>query len=139
MKIYCDGAVSGNPGPGAIAFVGYGNKGIVVQHAEMLPHTVTNNVAEYAAIVYAMDYLYHHPGSYVIYSDSELVIKQIQGHHKVKNGELKRLNKLIQDKVAYGIVGGVIFEWIPREENEKADRLAKLILKEYLSGNKERL
>lgn len=133
MELYCDGAVSGNPGPGAIAFVGYSNSKKVVCHAEMLSLQVTNNIAEYKAVLGAMDYLHQQSGSHTIYTDSSLFVKQITGKDKVKNPELKRLHKLVEEKLLYGLTGIIKFEWIPRKKNKEADKIANYLLEEYLN------
>jgi ribonuclease HI len=103
VNIYCDGASRGNPGPaslGVAAFAGNedislgrfkNDEQIALFTIEQKLGTKTNNEAEYAAILQALqkcvELKIQAPR---LHSDSELVIRQLQGRYKVKNENLKR-------------------------------------------------
>lgn len=118
---YTDGAARGNPGPaGAGVHMVIGEQ----EHnfREFLGES-TNNQAEYAALVLALDQaLKLGVTSLRVFADSELMVKQVNGEYKVKNEGLKpyyrravyRIGKLTSFEIAH----------VPRAENKEADRLA---------------
>ncbi len=120
---YIDGGARGNPGP-----AGYG---VVIQDADgrtretfsqFLGET-TNNVAEYQALLAALEFAAQQPGRRLkVYCDSELVVKQMQGLYRVRSPALKPLYQQAQ-QVASRLAHFSI-EHVPREQNEQADRLA---------------
>ncbi|BAI80943.1 ribonuclease HI [Deferribacter desulfuricans SSM1] len=123
IKIFTDGACSGNPGPAGIGFVIYDEDDNVIKECSEYLGEATNNIAEYTALIKALESIKdkkHY--KLIIYSDSELLVKQIKGVYKVKNKNLKKL----YDKVLE-LIQGVDFELIhiPREDNSYADKLAK--------------
>ena len=120
--IHTDGASLGNPGPGGI--------GAVIEFAgrrvEVCEHigVATNNVAEYTALVRALEEARRiGAGSVHIYMDSELIVRQVAGPYKVKNEGLiplyERVKELLKSFKSYRI------EHIPRERNTEADKLSK--------------
>jgi len=122
LIIYTDGGARGNPGPAAIGVV-IGDK----IYGEAIGET-TNNVAEYKAIIFALKKAKHLIGSHnakntdlEIYSDSELIVNQLNGKFKIKDENLKPLFidiwNLKQD------FNKVYFKYIPREKNQMADKL----------------
>src|SRR5271163_879087 len=122
-----DGASRGNPGPASYAVVIRDASGkIVLELAKRLGRE-TNNVAEYYALLAALDYATTHGITALrVRSDSELLVRQMQGRYKVKSPDLKplfeRATKLVR-QLAYFVV-----EYIPREMNSDADALANLAL-----------
>jgi len=91
----------------------------------------TNNVAEYYALLAALDYATSQGISALrIRSDSELLVRQMQGRYRVKSADLKplyeRAGKLVRQLAYFAI------EHVPREQNDDADRLANVALD---SGN----
>ncbi|MFQ6143903.1 bifunctional RNase H/acid phosphatase [Streptomyces seoulensis] len=122
--VEADGGSRGNPGP-----AGYGAvvldpaSGEALAEAAEYLGTVTNNVAEYRGLLaglraaHALD-----PGARVhVRMDSKLVVEQMSGRWKIKHPDLKPLATTASrvfppDQVTY--------EWIPRERNKHADRLA---------------
>src|SRR5882724_2747250 len=89
--VHIDGAARGNPGPGAYAFVLARPGHPPLEMAETLGRT-TNNVAEYTALVHALERAAEmHGRRLVVYSDSELLVKQMNGEYRVKNEDLKAL------------------------------------------------
>jgi len=122
-SLYTDGASRGNPGPAGAGAVLVNPRGEVqVQLTEYLGKT-TNNVAEYRALLLglraALDQGVH---KLQIYSDSELLVRQINGSYRVKTPHLLPLwqeaKKELQKFKTHAI------SHVPREENSQADGLA---------------
>ena len=122
-----DGASRGNPGPASYAVVIRDASGkIILELAKKLGRE-TNNVAEYYALLAALDYAVSHGISALrIRSDSELLVRQMQGRYKVKSPELKplyeRATKLVRQLSYFAI------EHVRREQNRDADALANVAL-----------
>jgi ribonuclease HI len=128
---HIDGASRGNPGPAAYAVVIRDPAGRVVFELAKRMGRETNNVAEYYALLAALDYATSQGiGALRIRSDSELLVRQIEGRYRVKSSDLKplheRASKLIRQLTYFAI------EHVPREQNRDADALANLALD---SGN----
>ena len=89
-----DGASRGNPGPAAYAVVIRDPEGKLVLELAKKFGRDTNNVAEYYALLAALDYATTHGISALrIRSDSELLVRQMQGRYKVKSADLKPLHE----------------------------------------------
>ena len=122
-----DGASRGNPGPASYAVVIRDAAGkIVLQLAKRLGRE-TNNVAEYYALLAALDYAASHGITALrVRSDSELLVRQMQGRYKVKSPELKplyeRASKIARQLAYFAI------EHVRREQNRDADALANVAL-----------
>jgi ribonuclease HI len=122
-----DGGARGNPGPAGYGVVFEDEVGRpVAQLSEFLGHQ-TNNYAEYSALLAALNYTLRHGFKALkVTSDSELLVKQINGHYKVSNAALKELHgravKML-DQLDYFQITHV-----PREKNREADRLANLAM-----------
>lgn len=123
MKIYCDGGARGNPGPAAAAFVVKDGGGKTIYEGSEFLGETTNNVAEYSALVMALEWASEHaPRSVEIILDSELVKKQMTGEYKIRDQKLKVLAVKAKNKEnAFG--GAVVYRHVPREKNFEADRL----------------
>jgi ribonuclease HI len=126
LIIHTDGGSRGNPGPAAGAFVAELAEKILQQESIYLGN-VTNNVAEYEAVILALKWLQENYKNFstknvVFLLDSELVVKQINGLYKIKNETLKTLNLKIK-KIISGINLKIVFRNIPREQNKIADLL----------------
>ncbi len=92
VTVYIDGASRGNPGPAAAAFILTDHAGTKL-HAKafFLGHT-TNNVAEYTAIVKALEHARQIGAKQLmVFSDSELLVKQVNGEYKVKSEQIRPL------------------------------------------------
>lgn len=122
--VEADGGSRGNPGP-----AGYGAVVLDAATGEPLAESaeylgvVTNNVAEYRGLLaglraaHALD-----PSARVhVRMDSKLVVEQMSGRWKVKHPDLK---PLAAQAARVFPPGQVTYEWIPRESNKHADRLA---------------
>ncbi|WP_413115216.1 bifunctional RNase H/acid phosphatase [Streptomyces sp. CY1] len=122
--VEADGGSRGNPGP-----AGYGAVVLDAETGEPLAEvaeyigTATNNVAEYKGLIaglraaYALD-----PAAEVrVRMDSKLVIEQMSGRWKIKHPDMR---PLAAEAKAIMPPGQLTYEWIPREKNKHADRLA---------------
>ncbi|HEV2289247.1 MAG TPA: ribonuclease HI family protein [Candidatus Acidoferrales bacterium] len=122
-----DGASRGNPGPAAYALVLRGPNGDKISELSKYIGRETNNAAEYYALIAALDYAAAHQiRALRVRSDSELIVRQMQGRYKVKNAELKSLHERAQ-KLSRALDYFVI-EHVAREMNSEADALANLAL-----------
>lgn len=132
--IYTDGASSGNPGPSGAGIAIYESQGreemrLYKEYAIPLG-TMTNNQAEYSAVIFALKKLKQLIGKdkakeadIEIRSDSELLVKQLTHKYKILDSKVKERffdvwNLLID-------FGETKFIAIPREQNTHADRLSK--------------
>ncbi|MBL7170635.1 MAG: ribonuclease HI family protein [Candidatus Omnitrophica bacterium] len=129
MIVYIDGASRGNPGQAGIGIAVYdGNKKPVRQFGYYLG-TLTNNMAEYMAAIFAVMVLLELGAkSVTIHSDSELLIRQLKGEYRVKNEKLLPL--YLQIKFFLRSFEKVNFVHIRREKNKIADRLANRAIDE---------
>ena len=130
---YADGGCRGNPGPGGCGAVLYD---AAMQHvASDSRHLgwVTNNQAEYAALLLALDLAKNQEFSNLeVRMDSKLVVMQVTGAWKVKNKDLYKT--FAQVKQARAHFDQFILKHIPRELNQEADRLANLAIDSEKKG-----
>ena len=124
-----DGGSRGNPGPAAYGVVMRDARGEVVASLKKYIGQNTNNVAEYFALIAALDYAQTHGiRALRVESDSELLVKQMRGQYKVKSEELKplfeRAKKMSQTLEMFRI------EHVYREQNREADALVNQALDE---------
>ena len=128
LIIHIDGGSRGNPGPAAV--------GIVLQQAGQdhplheggyyLGHA-TNNVAEYQGLVRALELAQQRGGeSLQIYSDSQLMVRQITGEYRVKSEDLAPLHE--QAQMALLNFAQWRIHHVRREQNKRADDLVNLAL-----------
>ena len=129
-----DGASRGNPGPAAYAVILWAPGGAKLCEIAKTIGRETNNVAEYYGLVAALDYAVSHGiRALRVRSDSELLVRQMQGRYKVKNAALKPLHEKAQ-KLARGL-DYFVMEHVMREQNCDADALANLALDGGSTGN----
>ena len=122
-----DGASRGNPGPASYAVVIRDPNGKTILELAKNIGRETNNVAEYYALLAALDYATsHNISSLRIRSDSELLVRQMQGRYKVKSADLKPLHERAS-KMAKQL-GYFAIEHVRRELNRDADALANVAL-----------
>ena len=130
LEVYIDGASKGNPGPAGVGVV-ICEGAEVVKNISRYIGRATNNIAEYNALIYALEEaLILKSENLKIYTDSELLYRQFQGEYKVKNPEIKVL--FIRAMHLMKVFKGVSFVHIPREKNRGADKLATLAVKKAL-------
>ena len=127
VVIHSDGCSKGNPGPAAIGATIKDEAGkLLITISQTIGHA-TNNQAEYRAAVAALTEARRLGAHRVnLYSDSELMVKQLRGEYRVKNQGLKPLQaELI--KLTCGLQSFTV-KYIPREQNREADALANKAL-----------
>ena len=130
-QIYSDGASRGNPGPSGIGAVILKDGKVVHEIAQYIGE-VTNNVAEYEALLAALDYCVKKKLSPVeILADSQLMIRQLTGHYKVKHPNIIPLYEKAKEYLVHLEVTG--FKHVPREENKHADRLSNEGIDDHFS------
>ncbi len=128
MDIYIDGASIGNPGDAGIGII-FSQGSETLKNISRYIGKQTNNVAEYTALVFALqEALDMKLKSVRVFSDSELVCRQMTGAYKVKSDNIKDLF-MQATNLAKGFQSFQI-EQIPRERNRGADKLAGLAIKE---------
>ncbi len=131
--IYTDGGSRGNPGPGAIGVVFCNEKGEILKKYSEYLGEITNNEAEYEAIIFALKKFKQLFGKKLaknseieIRSDSELVIKQLNGEYKILDPKLQKLFITLWNlKLDFKKIK---LKLIPREKNKLADKLVNQIL-----------
>jgi ribonuclease HI len=124
-----DGAARGNPGPASYGVVIRDGQGELVAKLKKYIGRMTNNVAEYYALIAALDYAESHGiRALRVESDSELMVKQMQGQYKVKSEDLKPLFERAK-KMSMGFTSFRI-DHVYREQNREADALANEALDE---------
>jgi len=129
ITIYTDGGSRGNPGKAAIGVVFYNEKDqIIKKYGEYVGDNLTNNDAEYMAVIFALKKFKSLFGKSIaeiseveIRSDSELLVKQMNGEYKLSDEKIQKFFIEIWNlKVEFK---NVKFKHIPREKNTEADRL----------------
>ena len=131
LKIFTDGGSRGNPGPSAIGAVGYLKDKRIFEFNKSIG-IATNNDAEYRALIEALEKV----RGYVLgvrkitqiqfYSDSRLMVNQVNGFFKVKNGKIKEYILKIRS-LEQEIKLPITYHLIPREQNVEADRLVNAV------------
>lgn len=124
LVVEADGASRGNPGAAAGgAVVLDPETGQVVARAGVLCGHASNNVAEYRGMIEGLDIaLAMAPeGSVHVRMDSKLVVEQMSGRWKIKHPDMQDLARAARELIGSR---SVTFEWIPREENARADAAA---------------
>lgn len=118
-----DGAARGNPGEAGCGAVIFDENGGALGELHRYLGRTTNNVAEYEGLLLGLERVLHLGGKRLrIESDSQLLVRQLNGLYRVKNEKLKTLHQrasgLLRRLEAWRIIH------IPRENNRLADRLA---------------
>ncbi len=132
IVVYTDGGSRGNPGPAAIGVVISGIGKEIKEYSEFLGNK-TNNEAEYQAVIFALKKVRQLAGrdnlkktEVEMRVDSELIARQLRGEYKVEEKNLQPLFMEIWN-LRFDFPH-LIFKEIPREENQKADRLVNACL-----------
>ena len=121
-RLWTDGGARGNPGPAAFAYVLEAEDGTVLDARGEAIGVATNNVAEYSALVAGLARAVETGVRELeVLSDSELMVKQMRGEHRVKNRDLQSL--FLDASRAAREIGQVTYVHVRREHNELADRL----------------
>lgn len=126
LTIHVDGGARGNPGPAGAGVVIREDNERVYEAAFFLGRQ-TNNAAEYHALLRALQWVAdHRPGEVTVYSDSELLVRQLTGVYQVKSPKLAPLFE--QAQLLLVRVGRWTVRHVRREENTRADELANLAM-----------
>lgn len=130
--IQTDGGARGNPGPAAIGILVKDDEGNELFKKGEKIGKATNNVAEYLAVVKALEWLKENIskellGNIIFYLDSSLVVNQLNGVFKIKEAHLGE--QVLKIRILEREIGGNIFyKHIPREKNKIADSLVNSAL-----------
>ena len=134
MIIYTDGGARGNPGPAGAGYVFMDDEKIIHEGKKYLGDGITNNWAEYEAVVLALTDAVtqgFEKKEVEIRMDSKLAVEQICGNWKIKEPTLKpqvaKVHALLTKFPAFKFVH------VPREENAEADRLVNEAIDEALA------
>jgi ribonuclease HI len=121
-KLSTDGGARGNPGPAAYGYVLEAEDGTVLDARGETIGVATNNVAEYRALIAGLEKAVELGiDELEVVSDSELLVKQMQGEYRVKNEALRELND--EANSLERKLGRVRYKAVRREHNELADKL----------------
>ena len=121
-KLSTDGGARGNPGPAAYGYVLETEDGTVLDARGETIGVATNNVAEYRALIASLEKAVELGiDELEVVSDSELLVKQMQGEYRVKNEALRDLND--EANSLERELGRVRYKAVRREHNELADKL----------------
>lgn len=130
---HCDGGSRGNPGPAGYGALIQGPNGTVIAELSEFLGIKTNNFAEYSGLLGCLQYALDHGHTRLrMVSDSELMVKQIQGKYQVKSPDLKplydeakrRIAKLERFEISHAL----------RHKNKDADRLANEAMDRGMKG-----
>jgi ribonuclease HI len=123
LRIHTDGASRGNPGAAAYAYVISPEGGPAIEEAGCLGE-MTNNQAEYTALIRALKHALELGPAHrlLIHSDSELLVKQMNGAYQVKNEELRGLYQQAR-QLLRRFEGPVTIVHVRRALNQRADAL----------------
>ncbi|MEM3394874.1 MAG: ribonuclease HI family protein [Nitrososphaerota archaeon] len=126
-QVYIDGASRGNPGPSAYAYVLVTSSGEKYIGSSYIGIS-TNNKAEYSALINSLIRAKKIGcRKLTIYSDSQLLVKQLNNEYAVRNPELRILYQKAKRLIAN--FGCVEIVYVPRDRNVEADALASAVLK----------
>lgn len=132
VTIYTDGASRGNPGPAAYAYVIKRPDARDIEAKGRLDAT-TNNVAEYTALIKALEHAQNLGARNLdVRTDSELMVKQVEGSYRVKNEGLRPLYERALDLIDQ--FDSFSLRHVPRAQNARADRLCN----EALDGDRKK-
>jgi acyl dehydratase/ribonuclease HI len=122
-----DGAARGNPGPASYGVVVRRPDGKPLESLGKYIGRHTNNVAEYYALIAALDYAAAKGIKRLrVYSDSQLIVNQIKGIYKVKHPDLRPLHERAKKQAA--TLEAFAIQYVPREQNRDADAAANAAL-----------
>jgi ribonuclease HI len=109
-----DGGERGNPGPGAIGIVVRRDNEILTKYSCIIGKFVTNNIAEYEALIKALELASKYDDEVTCCLDSELVVKQLLGEYKVRDSKLMPLFLKVQKSQEK--FERIVYKYVPRED-----------------------
>ncbi|MBI3088419.1 MAG: ribonuclease HI family protein [Candidatus Omnitrophica bacterium] len=123
VEIFIDGASLGNPGPAGVGAVFLDEQGARLARLSKYVGETTNNVAEYLALLYALQEAQARGWRHVsVKTDSELLAKQLSGEYKVRDQTLRLFHELARHLMR--AFERCAVEHVSRSRNAEADRLA---------------
>ena len=123
VTAHCDGGARGNPGPAGYGAVLQDERGEVLAELSEFLGVRTNNYAEYSGLLGCLQWVLDHDHHRLrVISDSELMVRQIQGKYKVNSPDLRPLWEEARRRIA-GLEGFEISHAL-RHKNKAADQLA---------------
>ncbi|MFA6532482.1 MAG: ribonuclease HI family protein [Patescibacteria group bacterium] len=127
LKIYTDGGSKGNPGPSSIGGVFYLDQKKIFDFKKSIG-IATNNDAEYQALIEGLEQIsnFKNITKVEFYSDSRLMVNQVKGLFKVKNGRIREYILKIRG-LEQEINLPISYHLVPREQNQEADKLVNSI------------
>ena len=127
ITAYADGGSRGNPGPAAAGFILNDSDAKTLQARASFLGKTTNNVAEYTAVINALEAAQKIGTKQItVFSDSELLVKQLNGRYKVKSDQIRPLFRKTVDLLDEFEIWNV--RHITREKNKQADELVNQAL-----------
>jgi ribonuclease HI len=124
---HSDGGARGNPGPAAYGVVIRTPEGKTIAELSEYLGIQTNNYAEYSGLLAALEYAQKHNFTGLkVFSDSELLVKQIKGQYKVKHPALKTLYDRAKEIIRH--FQHFSIQHVLRGYNRDADRLVNQVL-----------
>jgi ribonuclease HI len=127
ISVYTDAGSRGNPGPSAIAYSVYDSSGKLLEEGGKFIGTCTNNTAEYSAMIAALHAAAKFSGGEVsCFSDSEIMVKQLNMDYRVREKHLKALFDKVRK--AEGNFEKVTYTHL-RRENLKISRMDAIVNK----------
>lgn len=131
LKIFCDGASRGNPGLSGIGYLVLDSSGKILKEGSEFLGVATNNQAEYHAAIKALEEAVELGVDEVeLYTDSELLFKQLHGEYAVHHPKLKPLRERLLTLISR--LSRFEVKKVSREENVKADALANMAVDEWM-------
>lgn len=128
LKVFTDGGSKGNPGPSSIGGVGYIDGKKIFEFKKSIG-IATNNDAEYRALIEAflnVLKLTPRPLNIEFFSDSRLMVNQVKGLFKIKNGRIREYILKIKG-LEQEINLPITYNYVPREQNVEADLLVNSV------------
>ena len=133
LRLHVDGASRGNPGEAGFGVHVTGDDGSEVASLYGYLGNATNNVAEYQALLHGLRFALGRGASRVeVFSDSELLVRQVEGRYRVKSPGLQPLHREAKSLLACVVRARVVH--VPRERNREADALANRAVDERASN-----
>lgn len=127
LILHIDGASRGNPGPAAIGVIVTDENGTVLAEIGEYIGETTNNVAEYKALLRGLKEADRLGAQEIsVYSDSELLVKQMEGAYRVRHPGLVTLHNQARNMIR--VFAQVTLTHVPREQTTSADKLANEVL-----------
>lgn len=131
LAVYTDGASRGNPGHAGLGVVILDGAGTVIDERRGYLGQCTNNVAEYRALLAALEAVEPlRPTGVTFHLDSELVVRQINGQYKVRDAKMQTLHADVMKSLRR--LPAWTVRHILREQNSRADQLANAAIDEAL-------